>query len=39
MREVKVSKVKQISRWFDRESSSMLDEIESKTMHKDRESE
>ena len=34
---IKVSKNKHISRWVDQENLSMLDEIESKTVHKDEE--
>ena len=34
---VEVSKDKNISKWVDQETSSMLGEIESKTMHKDEE--
>ena len=37
MIDVKVSKVKNISRWVDGENLIMLDEIESKTVHKDNE--
>ena len=37
MIDVKASKDKHISRWVDRENSSMLDDIESNTMHKDEE--
>ena len=35
MIDVKVPNDKHISRWVDRETSSMLDEIESKTVHND----
>ena len=35
--DIKVSKDKNISRWVDRENLIMLDETESKTMHKDEE--
>ena len=37
MMDVKVSKDKHIRRWVDWENSFILDEIESKTMHKDKE--
>ena len=39
MMDVKVSKDRNISKWVDRENliSSMLHEIESKTLHKDKE--
>ena len=37
MMDVKVSKDKYIWKWVDRENSSMLDEIGSKTVHKDKE--
>ena len=37
MMEVKVSKDKNISRWVNRENLIMLDEIESKTVHKNKE--
>ena len=35
---VEVSKDKNISRWVDRENLIMLDKVESKTVHKDEES-
>ena len=37
MMDVKVSKDKHISRWVDEKTSSMLEEIESKTVHNDEE--
>ena len=37
MMDVKASKDENISRWVDRETSSMLDELEPKAMHKDQE--
>ena len=38
MMDVEVSKDKNISRWVDRENLIMLDKVESKTVHKDEES-
>ena len=35
MIDVKVTKDKDIGKWTDRKNSSMLDEVESKTMYKD----
>ena len=36
MMDVKISKDKDITRWVDRETLSLLDEIESKTVHQDK---
>ena len=37
MMDIKASKDKHISRWVEKRISSMLDKIESKTVHKDKE--